>query len=296
MTTTAPTPIDPVAEAAYVTDQRRADWPATIAGFEAASAEVARLPGFEADVVFGPHPRQRYDLLPARGPARGVVAYFHPGWWQMRDKTLFRCLMPLFSALGCDAVMVGYPLCPDVALADLTQAARAAVPALVERATRVHGRALPIVAAGHSAGGHLAVELASTEWTARGFSASPIAGVVALSGVYDLAPLVATSLNVALRLDPASARAASPLFRVPTEGCPALFAVGGGETAAFLDQNRRMHAAWAGAGHAASAIESADDDHFSLITRLLDEDDGPLRRAVADLVATAIAAGAARGG
>lgn len=293
MTTADATPIDPLAEAGYVVDQRRPHWPATIARFEAASAEAAELPGFEADVAFGPHPRQRYDLLPARGPARGIVAYFHPGFWQLRDRTLFRCLLPLFSALGCDAVTVGYPLCPDASLAELTEAARAVVPALAERAARVHGRALPIVAAGHSAGGHLAVELASTDWAARGFDPAPIAGVVALSGVYDLAPLVATTLNAALRLDAASARAASPLFRVPAHGCPALFAVGGGETEAFLDQNRRMHDAWAAAGHEARALESDGDDHFSLITRLLDED-GPLRRAVVDLIATAIAPVAAR--
>lgn len=282
---TPPTsPIDPVHEAAYVTDQRRAHWPATIAGFEAASAEVAARSGFVGDVGFGPHPRQRFDWYPADGPARATLAYFHPGYWQMRDRTLFRCLMPVFAAMGLDVAMVGYPLCPEVNLAELTEAARASVPALRAFARERRGRDLPIVAAGHSAGGHLAVELALTDWAARGIAPHPIAAVLALSGVYDLEPLVATSLNAALRLDSAAARAASPIHRVGSLGAPALFAVGGGETAAFRDQTARMADAWRAAGHRADVVESGEDDHFSLITALGDAE-SPLHRAVAGLLA-----------
>lgn len=280
MTTAAPSlPVDPVAEAAFVVDQRRAHWPATVAGFEAESAAVAGLPGFVADLPYGPHPREGFDWFATAGEPRGLLAYLHPGYWQMRDRTLFRCLMPLFADLGFDVATVGYPLAPEATVAEITEAVRAAVPALRARARTTRGRDLPIVAAGHSAGGHLAVELAETDWAARGFESSPIAGVVALAGVYDLEPLVATTLNRALGLDAASARAASPLHRVGSIGCPALFAVGGGETEAFRTQNRAMAEAWAAAGHAARWLESADDDHFSLITRLRDPA-SPLRAAV----------------
>jgi arylformamidase len=282
------TPIDPIHEAAYVVDQRRPHWPATIAGFEAASAEVAGRPAFTADLAYGPRERERFDWYATQGEARGILVYLHPGYWQLRDKTLFRCLMPLFADMGLDVATVGYPLCPEASLAELTESVRAAVPAVLDHGRRTRGRDLPIIAAGHSAGGHLAVELALTEGSDFGLAASPIAGVVALSGVYDLAPLVATSLNVALHLDAASARAASPVFRVGSRGCPALFAVGGGETTAFVDQNRRMAEAWRAAGHPAQVFESPGDDHFSLITRLQDRT-GALHRAVADLVATAVA-------
>lgn len=286
--TAAAAPIDPVQEAAWVGDQRRAHWPATIAGFEAASAEVAARPDFVADVGFGPHPRQRFDWLPADGAARATLAYFHPGYWQMRDRTLFRCLMPVFAAMGLDVAVVGYPLCPEVSVADLTEAARASVPALRAFARERHGRDLPIVVAGHSAGGHLAVELGSTDWAARGIAPAPIAGVVALSGVYDLEPLVATSLNAALRLDRESARAASPLHRVGAIGAPALFAVGGGETDAFVTQNAAMAAAWRAGGHEARVEVIGDEDHFSLIQRLM-ERGGALETAVRGLIDRALA-------
>ncbi len=282
--------IDPVMEAAFVSDQRRARWPTTIAGFEAASAEVTRLPGFTADIAYGAHPRQCFDRFAPVAAPRGLLFYLHPGYWQMRDRTLFRCLMPVFAEMGLDVATVGYPLCPEASVAELTEAVRAAVPALVADMRARHGRDLPIIAAGHSAGGHLAVEVALTDWSGRGLTPTTISAVVALSGVYDLEPLVPTSLNAALRLDPASARSASPIHRVGARGCPALFAVGGDETAAFVEQNRRMAEVWRAAGHEAWALECPGDDHFSLITRLM-ERGSPLHAAAADLVDRACPAG-----
>ena len=53
-----------------------------------------------------------------------------------------------------------------------------------------------------------------------------IDGVAAMSGIFDLAPLVATSLNDKLRLDAASAAACSPLHRVRAHAAPMLVVVG----------------------------------------------------------------------
>jgi arylformamidase len=285
-----PTAVDPVMEAAFVTDQRRAHWPATIAGFEATSADVARHPAFIGDIPYGPHPRRCFDRFVCDREPRGLLLYLHPGYWQMRDRSLFRCLMPVFAEMGLDVATVGYPLCPEVSVAELTEAVRDGVAALVADTRARRGRDLPILAAGHSAGGHLAVEIALTDWSGRGRAPVHVDGVVALSGVYDLEPLVPTSLNLALRLDAASARAASPIRHVGARGCPALFAVGGDETMVFRDQNRRMAEAWRTAGQEARVFESPGDDHFSLVTRLM-EPSSPLHAAVADLVDRAFPAG-----
>ena len=279
--------IDPAMEAAYLGDQRRAHWPATLAGFEAASAEVVRHPAYRGDLVHGPHERERFDHFATAGAARGVLIYLHPGFWQMRDRTLFRCLMPVFADLGLDVVTLGHRLCPDVTLADLTESVRRAVPAVLAHQHALRGHVPPIVAAGHSAGAHLAVELALTDWAGRGAATSPIAGVLALSGIYDLEPLIATSLDAALRLDGERARAASPIRRVAARGCPALFAVGAAETPAFRAQTRDMAAAWRAAGHPTSTVESPGDDHFSLIETLR-RGGGPLARAIEDLLAISL--------
>jgi arylformamidase len=277
--------IDTAAEFSYVAGQGRPTWGATIADYARRSEATAARPGVRTDLPYGPHPRQRFDVIPAEGEARAALIWLHPGYWQMRDRRAFRFLGETFAALGCDAVFADYPLAPERDVAAITEAVRDLVPAVRTDGRAVNGRALPIVAAGHSAGAHLAVELALTDFAGRGEPAA-IAAVLAVSGVYDLEPLIATSLDRALGLTPATARAASPVHRAGAASVPALFVVGGGETEAFRDQSRAMEAAWRAAG-AASRLEIVDaEDHFSILERLADPADA-LRPALVALIAAA---------
>ncbi len=275
--------IDGSAEFDFVGGQVQPSWPPLIEGFARASAATAERAGVRRDVAYGPHPRQVFDVVPARGTPRAVVVHLHPGWWQMRDKNLFRFMGERFADLGCDTVLPNYPLAPDASIAEITRAVRAIVPAVRADAEARLGRVPPIVASGHSAGAHLAVELALTDPATWGLPASPIAAVLALSGVYELSRLVGTSLNRALKLDEAAARAASPVHRATHAPCPALFAVGGAETPAFVAQSRDMAAAWQAAGRSAPLIVSDGADHFTLLERFMDPAD-PLARAVAGLI------------
>ena len=267
--TTSPA-VDPTLEAAYLSGQARPHWPTLIADFAARSDAVTARADTRLDLPYGPHPRQRFDLVPARTPARAGMLFLHAGYWQARDKSGFRFLADAATPLGCDVAIANYPLAPDARVGEITEAVRALIPALRADSQTRHGRPLPIIVAGHSAGAHLAVELALTDWATRGIAAPPISGVLALSGVYDLAPLIATSLNRNLRLDAAEAEATSPVHRAARAPCPAVFAVGGGETSAFLEQNRRMAESWAASGAPAREMIVADDDHFSLLARLVD--------------------------
>jgi arylformamidase len=94
-----------------------------------------------------------------------------------------------------------------------------------------------------------------------------VEAVIAISGIYELAPLLATSLNEKLRLDAAEAHAMSPLHRVAGALPPALFMVGGRETPEFRAQSEAMHRAWQRAGRSTyREIEGAD--HFSVLRAL----------------------------
>jgi arylformamidase len=256
---------DPVFQ--YLTGQRNASQPPLLAAFEQESATAVQSLSPDRDISYGSHPRQRFDLF--RAPlAKATIAYFHAGYWQSRDKSQFQFLAPPLVGAGFDVAIVNYPLCPDVTLEELTEAVRDAVPSILAFASIERQGPGRLIAAGHSAGGHLAVELALTDWRARGATREPISGVVALSGVYDLEPLIATPLNDNLRLTTSSARATSPIFRVRGGMPPALFAVGGRETDAFHAQNRNMCAAWQAHGNAAEALVVDGADHFSLLRSL----------------------------
>jgi arylformamidase len=230
------------------------------------------------DLPYGAHPRQRYDFFAAPW-AEATFAYFHAGYWQARDKSQFRFIAPALIDAGINVALVNYPLCPETTLEAMTEAVRDFVPAVRGQKGVVD---LPLIAAGHSAGAHLAVELALTDWAARGVPADAIGGVAALSGVYDLEPLIATPINDNLRLDAAAARAASPIHRLRSGLPPALFAVGALETSAFRAQNAQMCAAWQQSGNFGSTLVVDDADHFSLL-RGLTERHEPLFVAVTDL-------------
>lgn len=254
------------AEHEYVTGQSRPSFPALFADFERESDRAVQ-PGVELDIAYGPHPRQWFDFFPAAGAARATLLYFHAGYWQSRDKAGFRFLAPPLAADGFNVALVNYPLCPDVRIAALVEAASASVAAIEAR-----GGGAPLILAGHSAGGQIAVELGLR---------TPVKGIFAISGVFDLAPLIGTSLNAKLRLDRAEAIAVSPIHRVEGRAPPAVFAVGETETKAFRDQSRAMCRAWTEAGNAASLVTVAGADHFSIL-RSLTNPGGELRLALAE--------------
>ena len=89
-------------------------------------------------------------------------------------------------------------------------------------------------------------------------------GVWAISGIYDLAPLVDTSLNQKLRLDLDTARRLSPLLTTQAAPVPAVWLVGGAETPAFLAQNAAMHQRWQASAWSA-CVDMPDADHFTVL-------------------------------
>ena len=125
---------------------------------------------------------------------------------------------------------------------------------------------------GHSAGGHLAACMLATDWVALDPSLpkKAVAAAYAISGLFDLAPLVETSINTALRLDQAAARAASPLFWMPPAGGSLDAVVGGSESAEYFRQSRGIVEAWGSAGVATRFGTVDGANHFSAIAPLAD--------------------------
>lgn len=269
----------------YIDGQLRPSQAALFEHYAAESDRAVSTGQPELDLAYGPHPRQRLDLFRTDQPRRGVVAYFHAGYWQSRDKSGFRFLAPPLTADGFDVALINYPLSPELGVMDIVAAAAAALPVLAELTDQA-----PLILVGHSAGAQIAVELAMS--AAR--VSAPIAGIVSISGVFDLEPLLDTSVNAKLGLDTASARAASPIHRVRPGAPRTLFAVGALETPAFQGQTARMAQAWADAGNGASELTVPDADHFSILTELRRED-GALRAAIGEL-APALAAPPSAGG
>ena len=204
-------------------------------------AARARLDG-HLNLRYGSGRRQTVDLFPAAQP-RGALLFIHGGYWRALDKREHSFVAPPLIAEGIGVAVINYDLCPDVSIARIVDECREGVAWLRREGPRYGVPAERLVVSGHSAGGHLAAMLVATDWSALG-SPSGLAGAVAISGVFDLEPLVQVSFNADLKLDRSRARAVSPIHLRPRRSVPMLFAAGADETSEFIRQSWLLWERW----------------------------------------------------
>lgn len=250
----------------YVFRDRYPERDAVYALFDDRSARARRELGVLADIAYGPHQRETFDLFPgARGAP--LVIFVHGGYWQSLSKDRFGFVAAALVRQGFSVALPGYPLAPDVTMNAVIDSVGRSVPAIFETASRI-GLAPPFwIASGHSAGGHLAVTLAIGDRDAK---ALPFAGCVPISGIFDLEPLVETSLNRALRMDVHQAAALSPARMA--RHCGKLVAlVGEAETPGFLAQSQNYSSHWRACGGDALLLRLRQRNHYTVLCDFLEE-------------------------
>ena len=265
-------------EAEYNNRARVPEHPALIEGWRRdAAAYRGIMP--PVTIPYGPGERQRIDVFtPANDSARATIMFIHGGYWQGLDRSFFSHLARGLNAHGVSVAVPSYDLCPDVGIADIVEAMRTACLELAR-----FGR--PVVAAGHSAGGHLAACLLATNWRAIGDEVPehPVLAAYCMSGLFDLPPLVPTSVNRALGLDEVTASALSPVtWTPPADGHLTLDAVvGGDESTEYKRQSREIVEAWRNRGVETRYEEVAGANHFTIVAPLADPDSRMVARLAA---------------
>lgn len=250
-------------EVEYNNRARVPENPALIAGW-ATDAAAYRAQHAPHSLSYGSGTRNLIDLFDVDGKGP-IVVFIHGGYWQSLDISFFSHLARGLNSHGIDVALPGYDLCPEVTVEQIIGQIRMALRELARL-----GR--PLIVSGHSAGGHLAACMLATDWPA--FDASLPADLVTaaytISGLFDLGPLVDTSINKAVRLDPVTARAASPLFwPAPARGSLDAL-VGGNESAEYFRQSQTIVDLWGKAGIATRFGTVPDANHFTAIAPLAD--------------------------
>jgi arylformamidase len=235
------------------------------------------------NLQYGRKPRQHLDLFLPPSAAAGaapppLLVFIHGGYWQelSKDDSAFAatdCLKQGFAFTALD-----YTLAPHASVAQIVDECRSGLNWLHANAQALGFDAQRIVVAGSSAGAHLAAMTALP-----GSGAAQVRAAVLVSGIFELEPLIGTSINAALGLTPEAAREASPALRDVTGFPPCIVCWGEVETSEFKRQSRDFAARLDDAGTPCQVFEVPRRNHFDVILDLADPQT-QLGRAVTELI------------
>ena len=238
------------------------DYAAYLQRYRAESAEAFRTLRVERDLRYAAAPGALIDYFPALATAHrpGLFVYIHGGYWQELSKEQSAFVAPAWHAAGFACAAVGYTLAPEARLPEIVEQCRSALAWLHRHADVLGFDAGAMVVAGSSAGGYLAAACADG-------SSVPLRGLVCVSGIYDVSPLIGTSINDALGLDAATA-AAMDLLSGTRHFRPAVVAWGEIETSEFKRQGRAFAERLAADGTLSTCLEIPGRNHFDVVLEL----------------------------
>jgi len=239
----------------------------------AAAAAFRKAHPAGLDVPYGSAPRQKWDLFAARDAAAPCLVFIHGGYWQRNTREDFAHLAEGVMAHGWSAAMVGYTLAPDVTLEALVGEISQSLDWLGQNGAKHRLAGGSVVVSGWSAGGHLAAMTLSHPRVTAG---------LAISGVFELAPIRETYLDEKLRLTDDEVATLSPL-RLPVVQKPMAIAYGTNELPALVTDSRDLHARRSAAGAPGPLLPIPGTDHFSILEEL-HRSDGALVAAARALI------------
>jgi arylformamidase len=209
------------------------------------------------DVPYDDRERTKIDLYPADDAMAPCLVFLHGGYWQRNSRELFAMLVEGVAAHGWSVAIPGYSLAPDASLTEIVTEISRSLDWLAENGGS-YGIAGPVVLAGWSAGAQL---------VAMSLGHASVAAGLAISGVYDLAPIRDTALNNALKLTDREVASLSPL-RQPAIHKRLDIAYGTAELPALVLDSILLHEARIAANAPGRLFPIEGADHFSILGEL----------------------------
>jgi arylformamidase len=250
--------IDPAIDAEYNIRKRHPESPQHYARYAAESQAARGALSCQLDLRYGEAPGERIDFFPAAREDAPLFLFIHGGYWRALDKRDFSFIAPPFIAAGIAVALIDYDLTPKVTVETIVVQTQRGIRWAYDSTALTFDRRR-LVVGGHSAGGQLTAMALAAE------PRLPIAAGIAISGVFDLVPLIKTNVNEQLTLDETRARALSPTHHPRPDRAPDLICVGGAETEGFIAQSRD-YAAMLGR----TAKIHPGLNHYTIMTALAD--------------------------
>jgi arylformamidase len=209
------------------------------------------------DVPYGDRERTKIDLYPAADKTAPCLVFLHGGYWQRNSRDAFAMLVEGVAVHGWSVAIPGYSLAPDASLTEIVTEISWSLDWLAQNG-EPYGISGPVVLSGWSAGAHL---------VAMALNHPRVTAGLAISGVYDLAPIRDTGLNNALKLTDQEIAGLSPL-RLPTVHKRLDIAYGTAELPALVFDSIKLHEMRATAGAPGKLFPIEGADHFTILSEL----------------------------
>ncbi|MBU2982005.1 alpha/beta hydrolase [Lentibacter algarum] len=216
---------------------------------------------------YGPKPANTLDIVmpTASGPVP-LHVFIHGGYWQQLSKqdSFFAATQTLAQGYGYAAI--DYTLTPDARISKIVAECVRAITLLMDNAANLGVDPKRIVLSGSSAGAQLAA-MCCLELPAD----KQPCGVVLLSGVYELEPLLGTYVNDAVGMDLAEAKRNSPALHDLGDFPKTVVAWGVQETQEFKRQSRYFASLLQSAKRPVETLEVDARNHFDIVFDLAND-------------------------
>lgn len=221
----------------------------------------------EANIAYGPLPRQKLDLYLPETPREDgkAVIFFYGGSWDSGSKDDYLFVAQALASRGITTIIPDYRLYPEVRFPTFLEDAAEATGWAGER---VGFSKLFIM--GHSAGAHIALMLAAhTPFLAQaGDDRMKIAGTIGLSGPYDFLPLTSAKLIDIFGGANRPEIQAITFAKAPLP--PALLIHGLADTTVYPRNSENLAAAWRRAGAPVELKLYPDVGHIDIVAAFSD--------------------------
>jgi arylformamidase len=225
------------------------------------------------NISYGSLPSQLFDLYGTDLSDDAPIFFnIHGGYWQEGTKDIAGGIAIPNHKIGMKTVAFGYTLAPAAKIADMEKELIAALNVLIKMSPQAK-----LILGGHSAGGQLASSLLHSKSLPTEI-ANRLAGLVLISGVYDLLPLVPTYVNNPLKMDDKEAESLSGQLQsfnniVHFENLKTLVLVGGHDSPEFQRQSEEYFEKLKQrtGGERTIFLKSETDDHFTIVQNLANE-------------------------
>ena len=218
-------------------------------------------------VSYGATPIEAFDFYDCGKAHAPIVIFIHGGAWRAGDASVFAHMAEPILAMGAHAAILDFTNIDPVDghLEIMAAQVRAGAAHVIRNCAGLGVNPARIFVIGHSSGAHLSSCVLTHDWAAHGLPASPLAGVMVISGMYELEPVRRSKRSLYVKFTDELVQDLSAMRHLDLVHCPVIVCHGTQESPEFIRQAQDFAAALKSAGKQAELIVVQGANHFEML-------------------------------